>query len=279
MSVLRAVVIAIAGLASACATIPASRSIALHAPGSFASEQTFARAESVPEAWPNSSWWRGFRDAQLDSLMTEALDESPTLRVAQARIREAIARAGITGANRYPQVEAALTTTRERFSANGLLPPPFAGNWSTLSELSATLTWDLDLWGTTRAAELARLDEARATAVDAYAARLALSGAIAHAYVQLERAYLQLDVATKTVQQREEIYSLTRDRNAAGIDSRLELKQAESALPAARTQIVQLEESIELTPRSAPRTATTCSGRAPTAVPTSLARNPPPPAR
>src|SRR5207244_888942 len=80
--------------------------------------------------------------------------------------------------------------------------------------------------------------------VDASAARLALSTSVAQAYVQLQRAYSQLDVAQQTLAERERTYALTRDRNAAGIDSRLELKQAESALPAAREQIEQLQEAI-----------------------------------
>jgi NodT family efflux transporter outer membrane factor (OMF) lipoprotein len=63
----------------------------------------------------------------------------------------------------------------------------------------------------------------------------------------LERAYLQLDVAQATLQQREQIFKLTQDRNQAGVDSKLELRQAESALPAAREQIAQLQETIELT--------------------------------
>jgi NodT family efflux transporter outer membrane factor (OMF) lipoprotein len=63
----------------------------------------------------------------------------------------------------------------------------------------------------------------------------------------LERAYLQLDVAQATLQQREQIFKLTQDRNQAGVDSKLELRQAESALPAAREQIAQLHETLDLT--------------------------------
>ena len=65
--------------------------------------------------------------------------------------------------------------------------------------------------------------------------------------VDLGVSTLQLDVAEATLSEREQIYALTRDRNAAGIDSRLELKQAESALPATREQIAQLQETIQLT--------------------------------
>ena len=83
--------------------------------------------------------------------------------------------------------------------------------------------------------------------MDAYAARLALSVNIAQAYVELQRAYLQLDVAEKALAEREQIYKLTQERFDAGIDSRLAVKQAESALPATRETIAQLNEVIGLT--------------------------------
>jgi NodT family efflux transporter outer membrane factor (OMF) lipoprotein len=234
-------------LASGCATIPASRHAAAITPAaSLAAERSFAGA-SVTDDWPQADWWHALADPQLDALIAESLAGSPSLKVAQARTREALARAGIADAARYPQLQAGLNVTRERFSANGIYPPPYGGRWNTLSELSATLAWDLDLWGVNRNAAAAARDAARATAIDADAARLALSANVALAYVQLERAYLELDVAQATLEQREQIYALTRDRTTAGIDSRLELKQAESALPATRAQVTQLEETITLT--------------------------------
>jgi outer membrane protein TolC len=62
----------------------------------------------------------------------------------------------------------------------------------------------------------------------------------------LQRAYLLHDVAAATLAERERIYALTRDRNTAGLDSRLELKQSESALPATREELVQLDERMVL---------------------------------
>jgi len=143
-------------------------------------------------------------------------------------------------------VDAAAATTRERFSSNGTTPPPYAGTTQTISQLQATLSWEIDFWGRNRAAYEAAVGTARASEVDEYAARLALSTAIAEAYVQLDRAYLELDVANANLRERQQIYDLTRDRNAAGIDSKVELKQAESALPATREVIAQLTERIAL---------------------------------
>jgi NodT family efflux transporter outer membrane factor (OMF) lipoprotein len=246
--IMRIAALVLASLVTACASIPTDRpAAAITNAASLAAEGTLASATVAADTWPATDWWRQFGDSQLDQLIREALAGSPTLRVATARTREALARAGVASAARFPQVNGSLTGTRERFSENGLLPPPFAGSWSTLSELDATLSWELDLWGKNRNIEASARDEAHATAIDADAARLALSTTIAHAYIQLERAYLQLDVAAATLSQRQEIFTLTRDRNLAGIDSRLELKQAESALPAAREQIVALQEIIQLT--------------------------------
>jgi NodT family efflux transporter outer membrane factor (OMF) lipoprotein len=250
MSTVRTVAAAaLAGLMlSACATprglAPQAR---VRGADELKSGQALAMVPSRDSAWPQAQWWTALGDRQLDQLIEEALRDSPTLEIAQARTRRALAQAGVENAALYPQLTANASTTREEFPGHSLIPPPYAGSWNSLSDLSATLSWELDLWGKNRAARASAVDEARAAAIDASAARLALSVSIAHAYVQLQRAYLQLDVAQATLAQREQIYSLTQERNAAGLDSRLELKQAESALPQSREQIAQLNELIELT--------------------------------
>lgn len=213
----------------------------------LAAEKSLATAPSSPSVWPRNDWWTSFNDPQLDALIDEALAGSPTLRIAEARTRKALAVAAISKAELYPQVNGGLEISRQRAPEHGLTPPPLGGRWGTLYQLQATLDWELDFWGKNRAAYESALGRARAAEVDANAARLALSVDIAQAYVQLHRAYLQLDVAQTTLKEREQIYTLTRDRNAAGIDSRLELKQAEGALPATREQIAQLQETIGLT--------------------------------
>lgn len=162
------------------------------------------------------------------------------------RARKALAYAQATESTLYPRADGDAQVTRQRFPEHGLVPPPLAGSWETQSRLQATLSFDLDLWGKNRAAYASAVGLAKAAEVDAYAARLALSVAIAQAYVELQRAYLQLDVAEKALAEREQIYQLTQERFDAGVDSRLAVKQAESALPATRERIAQLQETIGL---------------------------------
>jgi NodT family efflux transporter outer membrane factor (OMF) lipoprotein len=234
-------------LAAGCASMNGlSTQASMNSANTLAAQKSLADAAISAAASPATDWWRSFNDAQLDQLMNEALAGSPTLKVAAARTRKALAFADVSKAALSPQVNASASSTRERFSERGLIPPPLGGSWSTVNELQVTLDWEIDFWGKNRAAYESAMGSARAAEVEAYAARLALSTNIALAYVQLQRAYLQLDVAQANLKDREQIYALTRDRNSAGIDSRLSLRQAEAALPATREQIVQLQETIQL---------------------------------
>ena len=212
----------------------------------LAAQQSLRDAHVADAAWPARDWWKALNDAQLDALIDEAVRGSPTLSIAAARARKAIAAADEVATALSPRIDGSASSTRERFPNNGLTPPPLGGSTRTVNQLQATLSWEIDFWGKNRAAYEAALGAARAAEVDAYAARLALSTSIAQAYVQLQRAYLLHDVAVATLAERQRIYELTRDRNAAGLDSRLELKQAESAVPATREVLVALDERMVL---------------------------------
>jgi NodT family efflux transporter outer membrane factor (OMF) lipoprotein len=212
----------------------------------LAAQRSLRDAHAGDAAWPARDWWKALDDAQLDALIDEAVRDSPTLKVAAARTRKAIAAADAAAAPLSPRIDGSASSTRERFPNNGLTPPPLGGSTRTVNELQATLSWEIDFWGKNRAAYEAALGAARAAEVDAYAARLALSTNIAQAYVQLQRAYLLHDVAVATLAERQRIYELTSDRNAAGLDSRLELKQAESAVPATHEALVALDERMAL---------------------------------
>jgi outer membrane protein TolC len=151
----------------------------MNAPANLAASKSLAGAQRSPAAWPHRDWWKRFDDPQLDRLMNEALAGSPTLRIAQARARKALAYAEAAESSLYPRVDGDAQITHQRFPEHGLVPPPFAGSRETQARLQATLNFDLDLWGKNRAAYASAVGLAKAAEVDAYAARLALSVSIA----------------------------------------------------------------------------------------------------
>jgi NodT family efflux transporter outer membrane factor (OMF) lipoprotein len=209
--------------------------------------QTLEGATRSASAWPTRDWWKRFGDAQLDALVDEGLKGSPTLRAADARVRKAMAAARVTGAARAAQVSGNADVTRQRFPEKGLVPPPLGGTWKNSADLTANLSFDLDLWGRNRAAYEGALDEANAAEVDRNAAELLLSTSLVRAYVELARAFDQRDIAQAQLDEREHLVKLVDQRKTAGLDSAVELRQAQAALPEARERVAQLDETLALT--------------------------------
>ena len=48
-----------------------------------------ATETTAAEAWPSEDWWRGFRSAELDSLIAQARAQNFDIQAAIARIRQA----------------------------------------------------------------------------------------------------------------------------------------------------------------------------------------------
>jgi len=196
--------------------------------------------------WPASRWWTDFADPQLDVLMAEAIAANPSLKIAEARVEKARAQAEGTQSALSPRVNGNLSMMEELFSEHDLYPPPYAGTWNSQNRAALDFGYEFDFWGKNRAALDGALGKVKAAEVDAQAARLMVSVAIAHNYVGLQRAFAQRDIAEAVLKQRAHIHELTAQRFAAGLDSRVELKQAETAIPAIREQLSAIDESIAL---------------------------------
>jgi NodT family efflux transporter outer membrane factor (OMF) lipoprotein len=204
------------------------------------------KEEATAAGWPELDWWKRFGDAQLDALVGEGLAGSANIRLARARVDQALAAAQVARAPLGPQLGASADVTHQRFSANYIFPPPIGGSSYTTTQLALNASYDIDFWGRNRAAYEAALGRSRASQAEGFATRLLLSSAIAGTYVQLAAAFDQLDIARRTYEDRQRVQSLTNDRVRAGLDSKLELKQVETSIPAARARIAQIEEQIAL---------------------------------
>jgi NodT family efflux transporter outer membrane factor (OMF) lipoprotein len=195
----------------------------------------------------SAQWWEGFGDEQLNSLVAQALQSNPSLRVAQARLARAQAVTEVADAATLPQLGAQFDATRQRYTANGLVPPPLAGTIRETGTAQLSASWELDFFGKNRAALDAAVGSMHAAEADAQAASVLLASNVARSYFQLVRLNEQAGVARRTLAQREETLKLVQDRVNAGLDTRLELRQSEGGLPEARLQLESLQEQMALT--------------------------------
>ncbi len=192
-------------------------------------------------------WWRSFGDPKLDDLVARALADNPSLKVAQARL--ARAEAVVSGARAADglQVNGGVDVTRQRFSATSIYPPPLGGGIYTLGTAQIGASWEADFFGRNRAAIEAAVGAGRAAQADLQAARIVLASNVARTYVQLGRLVEQRAVAVRSLRQRDELLGLIQQRVQGGLDTAVELRQGEGALPETRQQIEQLDEQIALT--------------------------------
>jgi NodT family efflux transporter outer membrane factor (OMF) lipoprotein len=191
-------------------------------------------------------WWHQYGDAQFDQLAEAALDHSPSLQEALARINLAQAQVQAVVGTRQPNTVISGEATRERFPENYIYPPPLAGNTAWLGDLNLRLSWDLDLWGRQSALIASLRATTDATRLDAAAARLAITSSLAQAYLELDRAYALADIAAQSESQRRQILDITRKRIAAGLDTNVELREAEAAVPQAELARLQAEAARDV---------------------------------
>jgi NodT family efflux transporter outer membrane factor (OMF) lipoprotein len=215
-------------------------------PASLAAPKTLDGVTLSPVSWPQADWWKRYGDPQLDALVAEVLTDNPTLGAARARIDQALALSGAAEASRNLQFSLAAKATQQRFSAHSTTPHPLAGSWDWFNDATLSASYDLDFWGKNKSLIEASLDRFHASQVDSQAARLLLAFSTTQAYFRLAQAYDQLDLAQTVVQQREATLALVRQRVDAGLDSTVDLKQAQAALPPARQQVLIQREAIDL---------------------------------
>jgi NodT family efflux transporter outer membrane factor (OMF) lipoprotein len=231
--------VVLGGCASSVGIVAVAKPVTTDAVGLAAEDVATAPA-------PDARWWQGLGASALDGLVQRALAGSPSLGLAQARLARAQAVVATASANEGLQVNGSLDATRQRFSGNSIYPPPLGGSTRTLANAQLAASWEFDFFGRNRAAIESAVGAERAAQADMAAAQVLLAANVTQTYLQIGHLFALREVAQRALQQREDLLALIRQRVQAGLDTAVEARQGEAALPDARTQIEQLNEQIML---------------------------------
>ncbi len=213
---------------------------------SFSSAATLSRIPSST-AWPADDWWRAYGDPQLTELIEEGLKDGPDVAMAVARLHSADGFRRQAHAALLPSGTGNANVGEAKQSYNNGIPPMFVPHgWNDTGLASLSFDFDIDLWGKNRAALRAATSDSEAALLDVEQARLLLSTNIANAYADLARLFAERDVQVEAVRLRQDSQALVAKRVANGLDTKAELKQADSLVPAARAELLSIDESIGL---------------------------------
>jgi NodT family efflux transporter outer membrane factor (OMF) lipoprotein len=229
-----------------CAALPPAQPARQAKPvEAYATTRSFA----APTAdWPSDRWWTRYGDRQLDTLMDEALDGSPTLAEAKARLLKAQSVQSSAAAATLPMVSGTANVQYAKQTYNYLFPKAYLPlGYQGYGFAALNFSWEFDFWGKYRAAVEAAASRALAAQADIAEARLVLTTQIATTYATLAELYEDRDVTVQAVKVREETASLVSQRVTNGLDTQAELKQAQAGAPATRAAVAALDEQIALT--------------------------------
>jgi outer membrane protein, multidrug efflux system len=188
----------------------------------------------------DEKWWEVFQDQELQKLIRTALKNNYDVRIAATRVLQAQAQLGVVRADQFPTVTGGGNITSIRNPTIGPIP----AYETTLGEVAATATWNVDFWGRYRRATEAARANLLGNEWAQKAVIASLVADLASSYFQLRQLDLQLDISRHTLDSRKDSLNLTNMLEQHGINSLLDVRQSEQLVYTAATEIPDLERQI-----------------------------------
>lgn len=215
--------------------------------GQIPANWTAARIR-VPEG-AATNWLSDFDSTKLVELSQAAVTGNYDLAASAARIKSAVARARITGADRLPQFDADLNVSRSQNLRGASFQTVRANNFST----GLNLRWEIDLWGRIANLRNADLAELEATEADYEAARLSLAATVTRTTLAIVQSELQIEISRETLRSlRTNLEILDAKLEAGDADDRtaLEISLSRADVARARATIAQQQREADASRRT-----------------------------
>jgi NodT family efflux transporter outer membrane factor (OMF) lipoprotein len=183
-----------------------------------------------------SGWWKGFHDAELESLIARALATNPDLLTAQSRVREAREQEIVAGAAGLPQVNAIGNAARLHSgssimdklgggTASSGAPPTTGGTDIKLYSVGFDATWEADIFGGVRRSVEAAQAGSDAAQWQVRDGEVTLTAEIAADYVNLRADQARLAILAEQEKSQRGTLDLAIARARAGFVTELDVNQ------------------------------------------------------
>ncbi|MEH3036065.1 MAG: TolC family protein [Sphingomonas adhaesiva] len=242
-------------LLAGCAARETERpAAAVPVPPSFATPALSASSSYVAD----DQWWTGFGDARLAAFVDQAVNRNPQVGQAIGELRQANAQARIARADGLPQVSAAFNAARQRFNLAGAAPvddlegggiPLPSGFTFNTFQVSADVSWELDLWGRIGSQTAAARADYLASAENLRGVRQSIAAEATRLYFTVAEARAQVSLAEATVRSVGEVTRQLRDRAAVGVASPSDRALADANFASVNGNLAQRRETLARTTR------------------------------
>jgi NodT family efflux transporter outer membrane factor (OMF) lipoprotein len=220
-------------------SVPAPPSYKEEPPQSFKEAGTWKPAQPADQNLPGK-WWEIFNDVQLNALEEQVDPANLSLKIAEARFRQARAAIHYDRAAQYPTISTNPSISSVRNSANR---PNFQSALAKASGdfiLPFDLSYEIDFWGRIRRTVSAATEEAQATAGDLATLSLSLHSELAFDYFELRSLDAQQQILNNTVAAYSDALRLTTNRYQGGVAAKQEVAQAQTQLDTTRAEATDI---------------------------------------
>lgn len=219
-------------LLSGCATAVPQALPRAEQPKSFTGP---VQAESA--IWPDVSWWNGFHDPELSSLILKAQTGNRDLAQAAARVMEAEAQSTIQRAALFPQIGGGAGHTNGGCSGQSCL------NFGPQKDFGLTFnaSYELDFWGLARDNLRAANEELKSARFAQEAVALTVTANVASQYLNVLALRRRIAIAHENIAAINSILDVIKLRAKAGSTSHLDLAQETAQEEAVEAQLPGLE--------------------------------------
>jgi len=213
-----------------------------------------AWTEAAPEVTapagtsPDPRWWDAFNDSVLSNLVDLAHRNNPTLQAAGAAVLEARAELGIAQGEVYPQVQEVVGDLKYyRLDSDTYARYGFPEQNLFIDSVALEATWEIDFWGQYRRAIQSDQAALRSEIAAYDDALITLIADVANNYINIRVLQQRLRVATANVEAQAENLRIAQAQFDLGATSQLDVLQAQTQLAQTKSQIPDLESTLEQT--------------------------------
>jgi len=205
---------------------------------------------AMPAAWDAMStpgategvradWWKAFNSEVLDGLIERALRDSPTLLIAEARLRNAERTLSGNRDNLLPDLSLSASTSRSERGGNQV---PETTTESTSVSLSTGYTFDL--FGADAATWRGQIANFIGTKYDTDLARITLISNVTRAYFNLLSVRSRVDIARQNLTIAEDVLRIVQARYDNGVVREYDLTQQRTSVLQQATNLIPLENQL-----------------------------------
>lgn len=186
-----------------------------------------------------TDWWSPYQDSQLSALLEKVAGANLSVAQVAAQYRQAEALLAGSRASWWPTLSGTVSSSRGAGVSGSTITT--GSPVKVTDKLSATASWELDLWGRISRGVESNQAALEASEADLQAALLSAQVTLAQSYWQWQANQGQQKLLQDSVKAQARILEITEARRDGGIATAGDVAQAEAQLNSTRAQALDLE--------------------------------------